>query len=125
MISLFILSLYYETKFGLFIFAAIVAILVLALYLLTGGFIFKYIKKIKSKDTQQFLYGFHLITSLLLALILPNNFLNNFNYFHNLFDKNTLWIPASMIGIFFILLIIIGIILNIVCNILFKKKGIE
>ncbi len=102
--------------------AIITVIIVAFIYFATTGFVFKYLTKIKSKDSYQFLLGFHIITSVLIALIVPNNFLANYDLFKNLFIQNSLWIPATMIGILFINTILIGIVLNLLCNYFFKEK---
>ncbi|MEI8202993.1 MAG: hypothetical protein WCH34_08275 [Bacteroidota bacterium] len=113
---------YIQLKWGLIIFTVILIILGYVFYKLTGGYIFKYSNKIKSEQTAQFLIGAQWVISVISALYLPNNLLSNIKFFHDTFEKNTLWIPVSMIVILGLTLLIIGILINISCDIFMTDK---
>jgi len=84
---------------------------------LMRGYIFKYLDIIDPEKNLPGLLTFHWIGSLLLAVILPNNLLNNYIFFQILFEKDEFWIPVTMLCVFFTSLIIIGLLLNIGCQI--------
>lgn len=94
---------------------------------LTRGFVFKYRDRIKVNDISVIFTGIHLVFSLLTALFLPNNYLINYSYFKEMFHKNTLIIPFSIIVIFIINIVILGLTFNfltyIITSIFNKQKN--
>lgn len=83
---------------------------------ITGGVIFSYLARVRSKDTSNFLLGFQWIFSALLALVLPNNFLDNIPFFQQLYTENEIWIPVSMVILLYTSLLIIGYIFGLFFN---------
>lgn len=103
----------YEVRWTLTIITLILIGIALLLNKLTGGIIYKYLDKVKSKTTSNFLIGFQWATSLLLAFILPNNFLADYDFFHKLYDDNQLWIPVSMGVVLYTSLAIFGLVFSL------------
>lgn len=97
----------------IFILALIVAIAGLLAYLISKGYALAYYYKSKlSKSSKDILITLHGIISILPGFILPNNFLVKIHFFENLYSKNALWIPVSMIVIMLILVTITGILIT-------------
>ncbi|GAB2669186.1 hypothetical protein GCM10027036_23390 [Flavihumibacter cheonanensis] len=103
----------YEVRWTLTIIALILIGIGLLLNKLTGGIIYSYCDKAKSKTTSNILIGIQWTTSILLAFILPNNILNNYIFFQKLYDDNELWIPLSMGVVLYTSLTTIGLFFNL------------
>lgn len=58
------------------------------------------------KNSMQFL---HLSMSLILALALPNNLLNEFGFFRELYKEDERWIAGTSVILLFLLVIVIGV----------------
>ncbi len=111
-----------ETKFWL----SIVLLFVFGLgYLslkLTKGYSAGYLKSEISgvlKLTLMLIQGFG---SLLLALILPNNYLMEVDFFNQLYEKNDLWIALSILVLLILILILSGSIFTVFTRIVFKRQ---
>ncbi|MFZ4401873.1 MAG: hypothetical protein ACOYO1_17720 [Bacteroidales bacterium] len=116
-----LLNYYYEIRWGLALLSIILLSLAYLFNKLTAGYIFNFTEKIQNKKTTQFLLSLQWIISILLAFILPNNYLAEIRFFQDVYSENQLWIPVSMIGVFCTTLIIIGFIFNILIKIINKK----
>ncbi len=46
-------------------------------------------------------------------MIIPNNLLNQYPFFRELCEKNQIWIPVSMMGVFFVAAIATGLLLSL------------
>ncbi len=108
----------YQVRWTLAIITLILIGIALLLNKLTGGIIYRYLDNVKSKTTSNILLGIQWATSILLAFILPNNFLANYDFFHNLYDDNELWIPVSMGVVLYTSLAIFGLLFSLT----FKDK---
>lgn len=106
-------------KLGLIIVFLIFFITALITVYATKGIIFKYIARFRSDGTIFFLTRLHLILALILAFFLPNNFLQKFDVINNLFKENGILIPVSMLLVFIMGLVLIGVIFNLI----FKTLG--
>lgn len=73
--------------------------------------ILKYIGARVNTVIKYFALVIHMSSSLICALLLPNNVLVTFPFFENLY-KNGIWIPISMVLLLFLHLILIGWILS-------------
>jgi uncharacterized membrane protein len=100
------------TKFWLYVIFAIVLIIALLSYILTGGYAFRYFKLIDNEKVAIRLLSLHLIISFLLGLGLPNNLLDQYEFFRKAYEENQMWIPFSMLTIIFIFIMLIGSIIT-------------
>jgi hypothetical protein len=71
------------------------------------------------KITLMCIHGFG---SVILALLLPNNYLNEIDFVKKLYDENALWIPASMLILLFTLILSIGITFTLLSEAFGLKK---
>ncbi len=122
MTLLIILSFYYASRWILYLLVILLVSIAFLFNKITGGYLFRYMKKVRSRETANFLLAIQWIFSMLPALILPNNFLTGYRFFHDLYDKNEWWIPASMIGILCICLLTMGILFNAFYNVINKNS---
>jgi len=90
---------------------------------ITKGFWFDYQKAEIKNIAKTILTSIHVFGSLILAFYLPNNFLNQFDYFRILYNENGNWIGVSVIVVLFLLLLIIGIFLSLLIRIFFQKRS--
>jgi len=89
----------------------------------TGGIIFRYLNNVKSRTISTILLIIQCTTSVLLAIILPNNFLVNHDSFLRLYNDNQLWIPVSMGVILYTSLAILGFLFGLIIkDKTFKEK---
>lgn len=114
---------YFDLRWILGFLTVIIIIFAVLFNKLTGGSIFGYKKYFASKTESQTLIAIQIVISFIIAIILPNNFLTELDYFQNLFKKNGIWIPITMLCVFLILLIFIGILLNVICKALMSGKN--
>jgi hypothetical protein len=112
----------FETKLILSLLTLLILIVAFVFNKMLGGIVFKYYKIVRIKKDTSILMIIHTVASLLIGVIVPNNFLIDFIYFQELYSKNEMWIPVSMISVFFISLFIIGILLNYICRILYDER---
>jgi len=107
----------YEFRWTLTIITLLLLGIALLLNKLTGGIIYRYCDKLKSKTTSNILLGIQWTASILFAFILPNNYLIDFNLFNNLFENNELWIPVTMGFILYASLATLGLLFDLVINV--------
>ncbi len=90
----------------------LVFLLVLALgylgFRLTKGYIAGYLKAEIADSLKSILITVHGLGSLILALVLPNNFLVGIDFVRELYDQSPLWIAASILTLLFAGLVIFG-----------------
>ena len=72
-----------------------------------GISVLKYLSADVSDSIKYLTLVVHLLSSLISALLLPNNVLVTFPLFENLY-RNGIWIPVSMLVLLFLHLIIVG-----------------
>jgi hypothetical protein len=104
----------------------IILIIVATVVYYTKGRIFSYMKRF-SLTAGGAVAGFHVLISILFALLLPNNFLNKSDEINNLYRHYEFLIPLSMIMLLIINLIIFGGVLNLITvltGMLKKESGI-
>lgn len=85
---------------------------------LTRGICIGYLGRNISQSILFLLLCLHIIASLFIALILPNNFLTKYDFFKNLYAGDELWIPVSMATLMFLLFNVIGLFFTFCCYIL-------
>ncbi|MBI3135082.1 MAG: hypothetical protein HYZ14_10460 [Bacteroidetes bacterium] len=90
--------------------------------IITNGLSFGYQKIPIGNTFKATLTTIHVFGSIVTAFVLPNNYLNKFDYFHKLYEQNGLWIPASMLVIFFVLVLVVGIFATLLAKQAGKKK---
>lgn len=100
-------------KIGILIIGLAFIGLTIGAIFVTKGLIYKYVARIKSNSAIWLLTKIHFISSLLFGFFLPNNYLNEFPFINNYYEKNGIWIPVSIFGVFIFCFIIIGVFLNI------------
>ena len=74
----------------------------------TKGYTIGYINYKMSDRSKRTLMYCHGIGSLILALALPNNYLNEIDFIKRLYEENELWIAASILILLFFFLIFFG-----------------
>lgn len=107
-----ILYLHFETKLIIATLGALIFGLVLVVNKYTGGHGNKYVTKIESNKRAQLLIKIQWGLAIFSALMLPNNLLNRILFVANLYYKNELWIPVSMLIVLIFALICLGILFN-------------
>jgi hypothetical protein len=75
---------------------------------LTRGYIGGYLKADIAHRWKRTLYFVHGLGSLIIAMILPNNFLVKIDFIRGLYDQSGLWIAASIVTLLFAFLILLG-----------------
>lgn len=104
----------------------VVAIVIIAVFYiaskLTKNQFLNYRKRIEIKSVKSVIIFLHLTVSFVMAILLPNNFLQNFATFKNIYSENGMWIFVSILLLFFIFMIAIGYLLNLFTNYIFQKK---
>jgi hypothetical protein len=100
----------------------ICALIVLSAYVVTKGFAFNYTNKSFNPEFSKIIKGVHIVLSILIGLILPNNYLNKIEWINNLYNQSYVWIPISMILITLLLLIIIGTGINLFLEIVSRNN---
>jgi len=88
---------------------------------LTKGYTVGYLRCKISENTKKTLTYIHGLGSLILALIIPNNFLNETDFFKELFDANELWIAASVVTLLFLFVAFFGAVFTFIA----RRKGVE
>ncbi len=112
-----------DPRISIFLFAIVILIAVL-FYLtkiLSDKFIYKYLDCFKAKLAQNILVVLHWIMSLVFALIVPE-YLKRYKLFKPFFEENKIWNYLAPLCVFFISLLIIGTILNLIFLRIFDKK---
>lgn len=87
---------------------------------LSNGYCLKYQKLEINKYLKNLLTTMHIFGSIIPSLVLPNNYLNASPYFEKLFLANQFWIPVTMIIIFSVTFILLGLISTYLAQRLFK-----
>jgi len=77
-------------------------------FILTKGYTLNYFYRTKSLSEFKSLLYIQTIISVGSALLIPNMVLDRYFYFHNLYERNQLWIPFSMLVILFVSLLLFG-----------------
>ena len=65
------------------------------------------------KKTLMVVHGFG---SLILALLLPNNYLNEINFINELYEENELWIAATILILLFSFILLFGTIFTLIAR---------
>lgn len=103
-----------ETKFW----SGLVALFVLGLgyigFRLTKGFIGGYLKADIGDEMKSTLLVIHGLGSLILALILPNNYLIDIDVLRDLYNESEIWIAASILTLLFVFILLFGTIFTLV-----------
>ncbi len=103
---------------GLAITIPVILLLIVTTYSLTKGFAFYYIDK-QGTFLNKVLTYIHFGISILVGLILPNNYLNKIDWINTLYSKNGFWIPISMLLVAILSLTLIG---SLISFIYYRKK---
>ncbi len=107
-------------KFFIFCIVFVVAGLSYLTKILSDNFLYKYLDSFKSKFVINILVGLHWITSAAIACFLPD-YLIKYNFFKHIFEESEIWVCLATLCIFFIALIVVASILNLV----FYRKAIN
>src|SRR5688500_10155875 len=75
---------------------------------LTKGFAIGYINYKMRAKRKRALVITHGLSSLVLALALPNNYLNEIDFFKSLFEENQFWIAGSILILLFFFIMLFG-----------------
>lgn len=89
----------------------VVFVIIMLIYFankLTRGNTIDYLNYEMSSRLKNTLMNVHGFSALILALMLPNNYINEIDFFKKLYDENELWIAGTMLIILFLLIIGIG-----------------
>lgn len=87
---------------------------------LTKGYTVGYVYSSIGEGAARTLMIIHGFGSLIIALALPNNYLNEIPYFNQLYKTDELWIAASMLGMLFVSIIVLGVIFTLAVKTLEK-----
>lgn len=98
--------------------------IIFAVTFLSRGFAFYYNEAKINSNLKNVLKFIQIGASLVLALALPNNYLNEFSIINNYYTKSGLWIFASSVLLFLIFVLIFGIIFSLLAR-LYTKETIE
>jgi hypothetical protein len=80
---------------------------------LTKGFAGGYSKANLGANLKGALFIIHGLSSLVLALILPNNYLVRIDFFRKLYQESELWIAVSILILLFMFLLAVGALFTI------------
>jgi hypothetical protein len=83
---------------------------------LTKGFIGGYLNAEIGDKTKAALLIIHGLGSLVLALMLSNNYLVSIDFFHDLYAQSELWIAASSLVLLFMFLLLFGSLFTLMTN---------
>lgn len=97
----------------LFSIALLIVVLSYLTKILSNNFLYNYLDYFKSKFTINALVGLHWTISVVLACILPD-YLAKYNFFKHIFENSEVWMYLTTLCIFFISLIVVGSILNLI-----------
>ncbi len=92
-------------------------------YRLTKGFIGGYLKAEIGNGLKTTMFFIHGLGSLILALMIPNNYLVEIELFRGLYEQSGLWIAASILTLLFMFLLAFGTIFTMMTR--KKIKNIE
>jgi hypothetical protein len=90
---------------------------------LTRGYSFGYLNRKIGHVLKIFMLLIHGLSSLVLALILPNNYLSEIKLFREIYKVSGLWIPISIIVLLFVFLILLGSLFTLIT--IGKRENIE
>jgi hypothetical protein len=107
--------------FGLLI---VIAGIIYLTKVLSDNFLYKYLDHFKSKLVINLLVGFHWGLSIVIAFTLPD-YLRRYNFFRNAFEDSGIWVNAATLCLFFISLILIGLLLDAAFYLGFKEGNAE
>lgn len=111
-----------ETKFwGTMVLLLIIGLGYLANKLTRGGTIsyIHYEMNENIKKTLMFIHGFG---SLILALLLPNNYLNEIDFIGRLYKENELWIAGTILMLLFSFIILFGTTFTLIASLVGLRK---
>ncbi|WP_281336862.1 hypothetical protein [Flavobacterium eburneipallidum] len=104
-----------DPRIRVFLFS--IALLIIGLSYLTkvlsDNILYNYLDNFKSKFTVNILVGFHWSISVILACIFPD-YLTKYNFFKDIFEDSEVWMYLTTLCVFFISLIVVGSILNLI-----------
>jgi hypothetical protein len=89
---------------------------------LTRGITIGYMHYQMNENLKSAIVLVHGAVSLILALALPNNYLNEFEFFKNLYKQEDLWIAGSVLILLFTFLVIIGTAVTLIARFSGLKK---
>lgn len=112
-LSLLLLSARPETRFWVGMVFLLIAALAYLGNKLTRGYTIGYTRYKINERVKATLMGVHGFGSVILALMLPNNYLNEIEFIRTLFEENELWIAASILLLLFIFIILLGTIFTL------------
>jgi cytosine/uracil/thiamine/allantoin permease len=99
-----------------------VALVVYIVHKLTKGKTFQYFRYEMNRNVLSTLKLIHFFGASALAMLLPNNYLNEIDFFRSLYDQNDFWIPLSILILLFFFLILFGAIITVLCKWIGLKK---
>lgn len=106
---------------------AVVVVMLLGLgyfgFKVTKGFIIGYMKANIGDNLKMTFLLIHGFGSFILAMILPNNYLNGIDFIRGIYEQNELWIGASIVTLLFIFLLLFGTLFTLLTG--GKIKDIE
>jgi hypothetical protein len=97
-----------ETKFWVSTILLLIVALGYLSSIATKGLTSGYLKTRINDNLKNALVVIHGLGPLLIALILPNNYLNEIDFFQELYESNQLWIPISIVMLLLIFIILFG-----------------
>jgi len=104
----------HDPRIRIFIIGLIVLIFIL-FYLtkiLSDSFLYKYLESFKSKLITNIAVCAHWLVSIVLAFIVPD-YLMKYNFFKRIFEDSQFWVYLATLCMFFISLIVLSVLLNI------------
>ena len=120
-LSTILLLQYLTTDYWLGLFILVLFGLGCLNFIMSQRYIMRYLLADLSAELMTFFIVLHFIGSLILGLVLPNNFLVQYQFFNELYAYNDLWVPASMVLLLFFFLNILGLALSFICKFLPQK----
>ena len=93
----------------------VILVIVMLIYFtnqLTRGRTIDYLNYQMSSRLKNTLMNVHGFSALILALLLPNNYLNKIDFFKKLYNEDELWIAGTMLILLFLLILCIGIVFS-------------
>ena len=114
------LSLAYKQEIRITLFILLLVVLGIG-FIVKKLVLFKYLDYINSKLITTFLIVIQLGLSLLLALIIPERYLIDSDFFYDLFQDSGVWVNIVSLLIFLLSIIVIGFIIDLIAK--FSNNG--
>ena len=121
MLGILVIFIRHETKFWLTIVIVFILGLLYLANKLTKGITIGYLKYKMNDRIKNALFFIHGSCSLILALALPNNYLNEISFFKRLYEENEIWIAVSILILLFSFVVIFGTMFTLTV----KQLGLE